>query len=169
MCIHAEKGPGIVYATDSAVKCATCKKSSCQHIITINSLITEPDRASFLDVFASALENLGNRLPKKEALSTALSWKPISFDNPANISHAFTQSFAERFQIKEGMCYLRETHITITCESCGGLMIEKECPSIIVTRNQILQAKGIPSCIHDHMKAKQLHYLIISSFLSGVS
>ena len=160
MCIHAEKGPGIVYATDSAVKCATCKKSSCQHIIT------EPDRPSFLDVFVSALENLGNRLPKKEALGTALSWKPISFDNSANISCAFTQSLAERFQIKEGMCYLRDTHTTITCESCGELMIEKEYPSIVVTRNQILQAKGIPSCIHDYVKAK---YSIISSFLSGVS
>ena len=166
MCIHAEKGPGIVYATDSAVKCATCKKSSCQHIITINSLITEPNRPSFLDVFVSALENLGNRLPKKEALGTALSWKPISFDNSANISCAFIQSLAERFQIKEGMCYLRDTHTTITCESCGELMIEKEYPSIVVTRNQILQAKGIPSCIHDYVKAK---YSIISSFLSGVS
>lgn len=127
--MHAEKGPGIVHATDSAVKCATCKKSSCQHIIT-NSLITEPDRSSFLDVFASALENLGNRLPKKEALGTALSRKLISFDNRANIACAFTQSLAE-----EGMCYLRDTHTTITCESCGGLMIEKECPSIIVTQS----------------------------------
>ena len=90
--MHAEKGPGIVYATDSAVKCATCKKSSCQHIITINSLIAEPDRSSFLDVFASASENLGNRLPEKEALGTALSRKLISFDNPANIACAFTVS-----------------------------------------------------------------------------
>ena len=53
---------------------------------------------------------------------------------------------------------------TITFELCGEPTIEKECPSIIVTRNQILQAKGIPSSIHDHMKAKQLHYSIISSF-----
>ena len=31
-------------------------------------------------------------------------------------------------------------------------MVEKECPSSIVTRNQILQAKDIPSFIHDPMK-----------------
>lgn len=147
VCIHAEKGPGIVCAADNSVKCAKCKKSSCQHIITINSLITEPDRPSFLDIFASGLERLGNRLPKKEALGTLLSWKLISFDNPANISHAFTQSLAEIFQIKEGMCYLRDTRTTVTCESCVGLTVENECPSNIVTRNQILQAKGIPSFI----------------------
>ena len=152
VCIHAEKGPGIVYVTNNVVKCTTCKKSSCQHIITINSLITEPDRPSFLDAFTSGLETCGNRLPKNETLGTLLSWKPIPFVTPAGISDAFTQSPAERFQIEEGGCYLCDTHIiTMTCESCGGLMVEKDHPSRVITRNQILHCYRYIR-IHTHAK-----------------
>ena len=150
VCVYAEKSSGIVYVADNTVKCATCKKSNCQHVVTINTLTAEPDRPLFLDVFVSCLESCGIRLPKKQTLSTLSSWKPISFDTPADISHAFTQTRAERFHIQEGVCYLRDKHSTNTCKSCGGPTIEKERLSCLVTRNQVLQAKGISWCLHIH-------------------
>ena len=127
------------------MKCATCKyqKSNCQHIATITKLISEPDMPIVLEAFSSCLESCETRLHKKEEKSSVLSWRKISFDTPAGISHAFTQSLVERLQIQDGICYLHDKHRTFTCESCGQSMDEKEHVSRVITHNQILPAKGI--------------------------